>query len=374
MSRLKDKYEIHQVATSYSGDAHPFQKDYHLYVTGKDPYGIDRAPQLIDGIKPSIVLIINDLWISEKIVTAAKQSAHQCKYVLYTPVDSPNLKKQWINPNQQFDHIITYTEFARNELLYSGMERPISVIPHGVDTDTFHQVHKTEARELFDIDQTAYVVGYVASNQPRKRVDLFFYTINEWLKKYPHDNVKAYYHGSIKQQSGIDVYDYAAYLTKENKRLGYAIDWNEIAITTDPEMSQTFGIYKEYMKYVYSSMDVYFQLAAVEGWSLPLHEAMACKVPAIVPEYSALAEWPNGGVHYIPVDDTPHVQTNRLNTIHRYINIHWAVEALEYLYQNKQHRDTLAEKGYAIAIQDKYNWDTIVRQFDTIFTSLLEEE
>lgn len=100
---------------------------------------------------------------------------------------------------------------------------------------------------------------------------------------------------------------------------------------------------------------------------LPIMEAMACKIPCLVPDYSALSEWPKGGVHYTPINRrAPWHNPNMLNTTHFFIDVDQAIENLEYLYQNKQYRDELAERGYKLVTGKEFQWKTLAKQFDTL--------
>lgn len=108
------------------------------------------------------------------------------------------------------------------------------------------------------------------------------------------------------------------------------------------------------------------------------HQSMAMGIPTIVPNHSALSEWPideNGpGVFYIPVLDIPNAYESGINTDHKVIDSRYAVEALEYLYQNEQARIDFSKRGYEVATQDKFLWVNIAAEFDKLFTDLLSRK
>lgn len=132
---------------------------------------------------------------------------------------------------------------------------------------------------------------------------------------------------------------------------------------------------EEMMKYVYAGMDVYLQICAVEGWGMPLHEAMACGIPAIVPDYSALKEWPrnddNTSVLYVPVNTTPWFNPNNINTEHYFIDVHAAVEALERLYQKESMRASMGVVGQGHATSNRFLWPTIKKQWVDIVKNVM---
>jgi glycosyltransferase involved in cell wall biosynthesis len=128
------------------------------------------------------------------------------------------------------------------------------------------------------------------------------------------------------------------------------------------------------MKIVYSGADLYFHVCAVEGWALPLAEAMACGLPTLVPNYSALADWPKGAVQYANVDPTPWANPNDIDTIHRFVDVNDAIQQLETLYQLKTLRDELGNRAYDHMTQERFDWKYIGSQFDRLFKAAKEQK
>jgi len=107
---------------------------------------------------------------------------------------------------------------------------------------------------------------------------------------------------------------------------------------------------------------------------LPLHEAMACAVPSLVPKSSALAEWPNGGVEYIDIiPDLPTVNTGGVNTIMDTPSLDSFIEGAERLYQDAQYRKKLGFKGFKIATASKFKWENIAARFNEELNKALED-
>lgn len=364
-------WDIHILALNYFGDAHKYQTRFKLYnpLAGNDVYGFNRLRELISGIQPDLIFIINDPWMVNEYVLRIRKISPDVPIVVYTPVDSPGIKPEFVQALNQTQHIISYTEWGKQELQKSGIKVPISVIPHGVNPGTFNPMPRVQARkELYggikELEaKDPYVVLYVARNQPRKRIDLYVYTIFKWLQKYPHDEVMLHYHGAPKGDLGNDIEWLVEYFGKELRIPHY----EKRLILTSKTMTAANGLPVEKMRTLYSGADLYFQSCAVEGWGLPLMEAMACGMPALVPNYSALAEWPNGAVEYMQVHDTPWANINNIDTIHRFIDVDTAVEKLEYLYQNKTRRDELGQLAVKHVTQKHFMWKNIAERFNQIF-------
>ncbi len=358
---IKQDWEICVLGINYYGDYHSLQHVYRLYTTGmEDPYGLSRIPKLLKELQPDCILMLNDPWVCCRYLTKIRSIDQNIPVVVYTPVDSLNLQQKYVNPLNQATCVVAYTQFGIDELINAGLNVPYAVIPHGVDTDIMHPVDQVEARDILGLDHDSFFILNVDRNSPRKRLDVALYIFAEWLKKYPHDNARFYYHGALKDE-GIDVVQFADYLGIVDR----------LNVTAE-DLHPSLGIKREAMKYIYSMADVFLKVCGSEGWGLTLHEAMACKVPCIVPDYSALSEWPKNGVFYVPVDDIPSVTPNALNTVHKLPNIHWTIEALEILYQDAQLRKELGERGYNVATQDRFQWSNVAQQFNIVLHKALE--
>jgi glycosyltransferase involved in cell wall biosynthesis len=253
-------------------------------------------------------------------------------------------------------------------LIKSGLTVASSVIAHGVNRQLFYPIDKTEARkQLFNgvpelTDRNPFIVLYNSRNQPRKRIDLFIYIMLKWIKEYDHDDVYFHYHGAPSKDMGWDVNYLTDYFTKELQ-----VPYSKRLILTSQTLSSRNQLPVEKMKIVYSGADLYFHTCAVEGFALPVAEAMACGLPTLVPNYSALADWPNGAVRYMKVDSTPWANPNDIDTIHRFVDVNDAIQQLEMLYQQKALRDELGNRAYDHMAQERFDWKHIGSQFDQLF-------
>src|SRR5690606_19600582 len=108
-----------------------------------------------------------------------------------------------------------------------------------------------------------------------------------------------------------------------------------------------------------------------EGWGLTTMEGMACGVPQIVPEWSALAEWPRGGVRYVPVTSYA-AAAQQLNTIGGVADAAGFVAALEQLYRDDLAREALGRRGRELVSRSEFRWSAIGERFHVELTSLLE--
>lgn len=348
-------YDIHILAINYYGDPHPLQQKVKLYtptaqVQG-DYYGTSRVKPLLDKIKPDIILLINDPWVASQYVPLLEDA--EAKKVLYTPVDGTNVKEAFIEPLAAFDHIICYTEFGKQQL-QQYLAADYYVIPHGINTKIYRPVNKEEARQRNNFPNDWYIVNVTDRNQIRKRLDLAFFYFAEWARDKP-DNIKIHYHGAL-QDEGWDLIQLAEDFGIKDR-----------VIITSPHITAAHGLPLELMPYVYGVADCGLSATMGEGWGMTPHERMAMKIPMIVPRYSALGEWADGGVHYAEISDIPYFNIKGLNTRGGVPDKQSTIAALEKLYNDKEYRLSLAERGYNLATQNKYNWRNIAMQFNDVF-------
>lgn len=362
---LRNKWEIDILAVNYQGDAHPLQKEFNLYPAslGGDVYGLGRIVQLLRSKQYDLIFFINDIWIIDMFIDKMYKSGLQLPPIVwYTPVDAKHIKKGFVEPLNKTTYGIAYTEFGKKEILEGGLVTPIDVIPHGVDTTDFYFMPKQTARKETGVPEDWFIVLNVNRNQPRKRLDLQVYFFSEWVKRTNKpETVKLYYHGAL-QDIGWDLNDLMAY---------YGVD-KHFMITSE-HMTMANMLSRDRLKLVYNTADVFNTTCTSEGWGLTVMEAMACAIPCLIPNSSALAEWPNGGVEYIDVDTSiPFVNTGGVNTIMDTPKLESYIEKMELLYNNAAYRKDLGKKGWKLVTKDRFKWSTVAEQFDAVFNKALE--
>jgi glycosyltransferase involved in cell wall biosynthesis len=357
---FRKHYDLYIVGINYYGDYDPLCNGLKVYPASAgtgDVYGGPKLQELLFTHKPDVVFVLNDVWIAmdySRIITMYREKNPEAKtkFILYTPIDAENIKEMFLKGIQEYDEVITYTEFGRAQISHAIPAEKLHVVPHGVDHANFHKVDRNKVRKQMGIGPDDFLVLNISRNQPRKRLDLFFYIFAEWVKKYNiPSNVRAYYHGAL-QDVGIDIIQWCQYLGIENR----------LALTS-MDLSPDKGITDTQMNMVYNSADVFFTTAQAEGWGLPVAEAMAVGLPVIVPRHSALAEWPEDNVLLVDCVKFPILTDRGLNTIHHLIDVDKAVEALQFFYANKDNREDYGKRAEAHMKNKKFDWDRIGAQF-----------
>lgn len=160
---------------------------------------------------------------------------------------------------------VPLTEKTETFLMKSGVSNIESVIPHGVDTEVFHQrsdKEREQIRKEYGL-QDRFVVGTVAANTKRKGFDRIIESFSFFAKKRED----------------------ALLLIKTDRVL--SIDGADLKA-----LSERFGVYnrtkildgdfgERKLSQIYTIMDVYLNLSEWEGFCIPVIEAMACGIPII---------------------------------------------------------------------------------------------
>lgn len=362
LGRLRNDWAVGLLGINYEGDPHAFPYPIYPAMVGGDVFGVKRYGNMVEHTSPDVCLAIHDTW------NVAQFAAIETGVPLvgYMPIDSPNQPPEALKNLNKLSMAVFYTQFGVDEARRGGYEGPATVIPHGVDSVLYHPILREEAREqlgiLNQMPDDAFIVGNINRNQPRKRLDLTLMYFARWLEEYEiPDNVYLLLH-CARRDIGWDLFQLARYLGIR-KRLVFS----NIAETS---MS---GVAEEAMPFIYNAIDLQVSTTLGEGWGLTTHEGMACGIPQLVPEWSALAEWPRGAVSYAPIG-AYQAADNMITTIGGIADGSAFIREMDRLYQNPDLRDEMAKKALARATEARFKWDNIAVQFDQVLRAQLVEK
>ena len=157
LERLRDNYEIVVLSCNWWGDPTPLQEFYKMYPSSNRyqtaPFGEQRIREVVEKEKPDVVFTINDMWIIneqyKQIVDLHQQK--KFKFVGYAPMDSYAWTGCLAETANDWDAIISYTEFGAHEFIAGGITNPVAVIPHGVTRGQFYPVDWAEAQKKLNL-------------------------------------------------------------------------------------------------------------------------------------------------------------------------------------------------------------------------------
>ena len=363
-------HEVIVIGINHFGSPHDYP--YKIYPAvdpfdgGRDAFGVGRLALLTQRLNPDVICILQDPWNIDGYLKELAALKKDCPEVTIPPVvawcavDSLNQRGDQLNG---LSRLIVWTDFAAKELKKGGYKSDIDVVNLGVDLERFSPRDKEESRKIAGISNISvdsFVVGVVGRNQPRKRLDLTLSYFSAWIKSCGVDNAYLYLHVAPTGEQGCNIHSLVRYYGLGGK-----------VVLSQPHIGH--GIVGDEMAYIYSAFDVYMSTSQGEGWGLPCMEAMACGVPCIVPDWSALGDWPREAVVKVPCTST--ALTAPLNsypyTIGGVPDETEFVRALHNLYTSAAHRDVYRRRGPSLVAQERFRWPNIGGRFESILRSVV---
>ena len=364
---LAKKFNIVVLAHNWWGDPTPFQKKYKMYPSSNRfqtaPFGEDRIREVVKIEKPDLVFTINDMWIINEQYRRI-QDFHKdkkFKFVGYAPMDSYGWIGCLADTANDWDGVISYTQFGAYEFIQGGITKPIAVIPHGVTPGQFFPIDKKEARKKLNIKDDIFVVFNGNRNQFRKRIDITIAAFAKFAKDKP--NTQLYLHMGKKDQG----WDIMHLFNREMKRNNLDPN-NRIILTADVDGPPSVEL--EMLNTIYNAADVGVNTCKGEGWGLVSFEQAACAVAQVVPGHTSCKEIFEGYGQLIRCD---HIDTD--TNFGREMpcpSTEHLTEILNDLYNNPKKLEATAELCYERALEKQFTWEVIGSQFAGIFEDAIK--
>jgi len=366
LEKLKDKYEIVVLGCNWHGDPDPMQQEYKMYPASnrfqQAPFGEERVREIVEREKPDVVFTINDCWIiNEQYKRIA--DLHQVlgfKFVGYMPMDSYNWVGALSETANKWDAVISYTEFGAHEFIKGGIQKPITVIPHGVTAGQFKPGDKVQARKQLGLGEDLFIVMNANRNQFRKRIDITIDAFAEFAQGRP--DTRLYLHMGTKDQG----WEVMQVFGREMLKRG--LDPNGRIIMTSPGPNPP-SVPVELLETIYQCADVGVNTCKGEGWGLVNFEHAACEVAQVVPDHTSCKEIFEGYGELIRCDHVD-VDTNYAREMPCPSSQHLA-EILAELYEDRDKLAAVARRCYKRVTDERFMWDTIASQFDDVFQEVL---
>jgi D-inositol-3-phosphate glycosyltransferase len=369
ISRLKDDFEIVVLGNNWWGDPTPLQEAYKMYPSSNRhqtaPFGEQRIREIVEREQPDVVFTINDMWIINEQYRQIQDLHKQgkFKFVGYAPMDSYG----WIGcldeTANDWDAIISYTEFGAHEFVKGGIYKPIAVIPHGVTPGQFYPMDRNECRRKLGLKEDIFIVFNGNRNQFRKRQDITIKAFAKFAVNKPE--AQLYLHMGLKDQG----WDLMGVFAREMSKVG--LDPNgRIIMTTQSDGPPNVSV--EMLNTIYNACDVGVNTCKGEGWGLVNFEHAACGVPQVVPDHTSCKEIFEGYGELIRCDHVD-VDTNYAREMPCPSSDHLA-EILEDLYHDRTYREHVGERCRERVMDTQFSWDTVASQFGGIFEEVLSQE
>jgi D-inositol-3-phosphate glycosyltransferase len=346
---------------NYLGDPHdlPYKvypcHDYY----GGDAFGTYRLPKLAAKIKPDVIVIQQDPWNFPAYFTELKKAKIDIPVIGAVAVDGKNCRGRAL---RDVSLAAFWTQFGRDEAVKGGYEGETAIIPLGVDLDIYHPMDKAEARKrcgLKGVHATGFIVGNVNRNQPRKRLDLTIQYFAEWVKTYNIADAYLLFHVAPTGDRGYDI----------EQLMNYYGVFDRLILST-PEIGK--GVSENALCSLYNSFDVQVSTTQGEGWGLTTMEGMACGIPQIVPDWSALGEWADAAM-LVPCIRENIVTPDNINAIGGTPSSLHFIESLHNVYSSEGLRDEMRRNGLKLASAPDFRWEQIAYSWLNLVNDFVEK-
>lgn len=295
-----EELQLEIIAINYFGE--PYEEDENtIIISGRmndvkdDFYGRHVFLKVLQDGDYDGIFICQDLGVIVPIIEIIDfiksekkdKNRKQFKSIFYFPVDSTMVYELTKNL-ELIDVLVTYTEYAKKEVLRHKPNLKIKVVPHGNNSKEFYPLPAEEIKkfrkEFFGCGDDRFIVTNLNRNQPRKDLPQTIFGFIEAQKEWEKYNFLPkpflYLHCHPNDPYGWDL---RAVLMQTN--LIEDIDYKLLPKEYEEMMAETDVVNK-----IYNASDVYLTTTLGEGWGLGYSEAASCRIPIIAPYSTSFME------------------------------------------------------------------------------------
>jgi glycosyltransferase involved in cell wall biosynthesis len=367
LEHLSKEHEVHVLGINATGDPHNYPYDVYpaANIHHSDRFGIQRAPEVIEKVKPDVIICLQDIWICNQFWERCQflKEKHKFKFIAYFPIDSEGYYPDMLRNIPAWDMAITFTINCAHRILQHKVKAErLGVLPHGVDTTKFAPMPREEAREKLGLPKDAFIVLNANRNQPRKRIDLTIEAFAKFAVDKP--NAMLYLHMGAKDMG----WDLLPLFKREmNKR---DLDDTKRLILTSEHINYNSAPPDDLLNTIYNACDVGLNTADGEGWGLVSFEHASCKRPQVVPNHTACADiWEEAA---LLADISTWITDKDLGVVRGLVNTDSVVAHLNALYSDKALYDEIAECCYTVTQRPEYRWENVAAGFSQAVNDLLK--
>jgi glycosyltransferase involved in cell wall biosynthesis len=323
---------------------------FKQYVPEKrDQMGLFKAVDAIKEFQPDVIFSMGDpgTAASHGIVIPTSIPAF-----FYVPVEGePIVLPEWRNllSSVRWMSCTKYgAEIAKRDL---GVDVPW--VYHGVDTEAFYPYTDTRRdtiRESLGWSDK-FVVMTVAANVRRKQHPRLFEALRVLKNDFKMKDIILYDHTVPFQQYWLDGWD----LPVISQAFGLTDDivFNPFMTSFGKSIPDSAKSDAPSLADLYNAADLFVLPSQVEGFGLPIAEAMACGLPVAVTDYAAAKEVARHGQGaMIPVHDW---EVHKSGTLYANIDPHGLAQLIRSLRNDPKRRARMRQAG--IEATPLFSWD-----------------
>lgn len=308
--------------------------------------------------KPEAIILLGDFAAARMFSAPYMESFASLPTFHYVPIEGRSLPPSWASLWKTL-RPVAMSKFGQLEIAkVTGVLPPLAY--HGVDTDVFHPVSpsnpirvplendetvtlqsKEMCKRFFGVDPRHTLVFRADRNMPRKGYNALLRSMAPVLEARPE--VVLAIHCMAYDQGG-NLFDSVSKLSPQAQ--------SQIVVTN------MHGIPREALVAMYNAADLYVSTSA-EGFGLTIAEALACGVPTVGLNYSAVPEVVGPAGLVVPIAGEYDNEYDH----------YWAVpdeakfgETVSYLLDHPARRRALGQLGPR-HIAETFRWDAAAQTF-----------
>lgn len=319
-----------------------------IYVpsTPQDTLGILDIHKAVDDFKPDVAYTTADLGS----VTALAYGLPEMPMFIYTPIEGePIANRDW----RAVLHSIPSATCSQYgvDVVKATTGREIPYYYHGVDHDTFKPSdNREQVRESMGW-QDKFVVMCVATNVRRKQITRLIEAFSIAVHEMKAKDIVLYLHTVPFQNYWLEGWNLPevarAFSVNDQVQFHPLMFKRNAFIPETTGNPQNPGLVE-----IYGAADLFVLPSQVEGFGLPIAEAMACGLPALVTKYAAGWEVARDAGRGIPVRDW---EVHKSGTMYANVDTRLLAKEIVRLQRNPKERARMSQRGLQRA-QD-FRWD-----------------
>jgi len=277
---IQKKYKVIMYRNSPKPKEHIYLDDKftELYIKDyqhdpNDNFGFKQLTKQTQALKLDVIYALMDLcWVPDKPVIT------KCPKILHVPIDHTPLYNDEVKKLSYFDHILSMSDFGKEQLNYKGLSN--TTIYHTLNVD-IPLYNKSLAKIELNIPETCFTVLLIGSNSQypsRKHFDLQIQAFVEFQKLIPN-SILIINTRFIPEFIGIDINVIIQHYNIQKH------------VLQAPKNMDEKTLYK-----LYNASDVLLHATGGEGFGVCIIEAQYNLCPVITTRFSSMSELTVNGI------------------------------------------------------------------------------
>lgn len=342
-----------------------------------DPFGYSIVKDLINEIKPDVLMIYNDVLVTCKHLNIINQIRNEnsqyskhMKVVSYLDLVYDYEKFEFVDFVFRWcDQVQLFSEHWKKNIKDMNLDTDkVRILYHGFDTEMFYKVDKLEARSKLGINPNDFVILNANRNSYRKAQDV---TIAAYLKFLKMNNfnssIKLYLHCSHGTSYGYNLIDIIKTECMKLKIEPNLILNHYILKSPEDKLSD------EMINYLYNACDVGVNTCIGEGFGLCNLEHAGLEKPQIVSRVGALKDifedYPEFTVSPSAEYNITGHMDEHVGTVYMCSSDDFA-NKMQRFYENYSHYEKLV-KLCSNHIRQKYDWNIVLQNLKDYLGELI---